>query len=78
MEITKEYKVNLDSDWQGVSIGIIESIILDGEVFTKPMKRRAFRKVIKTEEGEVENPNYYAEIDAWTGETNFIQTKVNF
>ena len=78
MEKTKTYKIELDGDLQGLSIGVTESFIIDGELVSKPMKRRAFRKLVKTDDAIVENANFEKEVDEWVGETNFIKNKVNF
>ena len=79
MEKTKAYKISLSGDLQGLSIGIVENTIIDGEVYTKPVRRRAFRKVFIEENGaETINENFEAEVDEWTGEIDFIKNKVNF
>ena len=79
MEKNTEYRIEHDRDLKGLSIGIIESFVIEGEKVSKPCRRRAFRKFNIDDEGnETPNENYHAEIDAWTGEKDFIKNKVNF
>ena len=79
MEKTVEYDIIRDKDLKGLSIGIIESFIIEGERVSKPTRRRAFRKFNTDEQGnEIENENFEAEIDEWTGVEDFIKTRYNF
>lgn len=76
MKKEKIFNVILDKDLNGLSIGIKEKIIdEDGNIFTKPTHRRAFRKL--DEDGEV-NPNFEKEVDEFTGEKDFVENKINF
>ena len=79
MEKNTRFNIILDEDLHGLSIGIIEEFIIDGETVSKPIKRRAFRQYGYDEAGEYTlNTAFEQEVDAWTGEENFIQNKLNF
>jgi hypothetical protein len=79
METKKEYRISVDSDLKGLSIGVIESVVIDGEILTKPTRRCAFRKVLTDDNGvETINENFNKEVDEWTGEKDFIKNKYNF
>lgn len=65
----------MDSDLNGLSIGAIDEIEIEGEKLFKPVRRKAFRKIDK--DGN-ENKNFFNEIDEWTGEKDFVKNKVNF
>lgn len=81
MEKTQTYKLHIDLDLKGLSIGIIETYVIEGETVSKPIKRKAFRKYLTDEDGNVTdqvNPDFYTDIDEWTGETDFINNKFNF
>jgi hypothetical protein len=74
-------EINADIDGKGMSILRKQYEIINGVKYYATQERRAFRthKIIEVnnETQEVVNATYSADIDDWTGVTNFLTTVYN-
>lgn len=72
-------KIEVDIDGNGMSILARSYETINGTNYYAPSIRQAFRKTTINDAGEtVVNTNFSAELDAFTGVTNFLTTFYNF
>ena len=66
---TEVVKVMHQADLGGIEITVRSYAEVGNQVYYTPTRTEIFRK---------DDAAVFEKADAWTGETNFIQTKVNF